>query len=158
MWIDSRGSDVLYHNECERLLALAAGGTGHLGIIIDGAPAVFPLNYGVAGTDIIIKLGHGMILETLRHEPMVAFQVDRGPDDALKTWSVLAKGPAKIVENASVLDEFKHSKPFELVQEPGSTFVRIRTQSLTGRRFIARTYENDLNHHDDSRHFEGASS
>ena len=53
MWIDARGSEVLDAPECQRLLAIGAkeGLHGHLGIALDGAPLVLPVNYLVHGPD-----------------------------------------------------------------------------------------------------------
>jgi hypothetical protein len=129
MWIDERGSEVLGLAECRRLMALAAkqGRTGHLGIPQDGAPLVLPINFGVHGPDLVVRIGDGLF-DRVGHARLVALQVD--DSDAERPWSVLVRGQA-IEEGPSWpgADAF-----LPQVAEPGRRIIRIRADVVTGRR------------------------
>jgi nitroimidazol reductase NimA-like FMN-containing flavoprotein (pyridoxamine 5'-phosphate oxidase superfamily) len=139
-WIDQRGSEVLSRNECLRLLALRAGGVGRLGLVVDGAVVIEPVNYRLLDgeeQDVLIQVGPGSILDAARREEVVAFEVDELDPDAGHAWSVLVRGVATVVAPAVAA----HARPPDarpLVPEPGLSFVRIRTGVVTGRRFTLR--------------------
>ena len=129
MWIDERGSDVLEIAECRRLLAWGAKERrhGHLGINQKGAPLVFPVNFVVHGSDVVVVVGEGLF-GRLAQEPMVAFQVD-GIDDG-RPWTVLVRGFA--VEFAP--DSDAGALPVPMVAQRGHRTVRIRGDAVSGRR------------------------
>lgn len=135
MWLDQRGSEVLDRNECIRLLALRAGGVGRVGLVDSGGVVIEPVNYRMLDHDIMLQVGVGSMLDAARREAIVAFEIDDVDTVAGKAWSVFVRGLATVLaENA----EPEGARPAEgqpLVREPGSSFVRIRTDVLTGRRF-----------------------
>lgn len=138
MWIDERGSEVLDLAECRRLLALGAKQQrhGHIGISSGGdqAPTVMPVNYTMAGLDILVVVGEGVFQQVANR--LVAFEVDGvdhhgdcigAPSDT--QWSVLARGLA--MEDTSGT---RVALPTPEVVEPGRRVVRIRTDLLSGRK------------------------
>ena len=129
MWIDERGSEVLELPECRRLLSFGAkiGLHGHLGINESPSPLVLPVNYGVAGHDVVINVGEG-IFGKVGHANMVAFQVDGVEGD--RYWSVLVRGLAIEVDEDEIRREVSHLQ----IATPGRRFVRIRSDVVTGRR------------------------
>ena len=134
MWIDQRGSEVLTRNECERLLAVKAGGVGRVGLAIDGQVVIVPVNYQIMDQDVLILVGVGNILDAARSEAIVGFEVDEVSAVAGLAWSVLVQGLATVVSDAKV--KAATVRPVApLVPEPGHSFVRIRTGVLSGRRF-----------------------
>ena len=128
MWVDERGSDVLALPECRQLLAMGAAQRriGHIGVAGDGAPTVLPVDYGVDGPDVLIRVGEGFFENVVGR--LVAFEVD-DVDDELP-WSVLVRGLALPAEEKGVAGQI----PSPRVARPGGRIIRIRSDTLTGRR------------------------
>jgi len=138
MWIDQRGSEVLERSECARLLAVKAGGVGRLGIVVEDQPAVVPVNYTMVDGDVVLRIGPGTILTTIRtYDTIVAFEIDDQPADGSAWWSVLVQGLAQEVTDPARLVVFRPGAPVPAILEPGESVVRIRPDVLSGRRFAA---------------------
>ncbi len=133
VWIDARGSDVLDLPECRRLLAIGAkeGLHGHLGVSLEGAPLVLPVNYLVHGPDVVLRIGEG-VFGRLSDRPLASFQVDGVAGG--RVWSVLVRGLA-IEEDP---EEIAADLPRPWVVEWGHRAVRLRSDVVTGRRFTPR--------------------
>lgn len=138
MWLDQRGSEVLNRNECIRLLALAAGRIGRVGLLHSEGVVIEPVNYRMLDHDIIIQVGLGSMLDAARNEAIVAFEVDEVDAASGKAWSVLVRGLATVLDEEDKPAGARPADGEPLVLEPGSSFVRIRTDVLTGRRFPLR--------------------
>ena len=137
MWIDQRGSEVLSRNECLRLLAIKAGGIGRVGLTVQGQVAIVPVNYQIMNQDVIILVGVGDIFDAAKRETIVGFEVDDVSADDGLAWSVLVQGLATVASEAQVRASTAVSVA-PLIPEAGSSFVRIRTGVLSGRRFHLR--------------------
>lgn len=135
MWLDQRGSEVLGRNECLRLLAVHAGGVGRVGLVNEAGQVVIePVIYRVLDGDVLIQVGPGSILHAARQPSAVAFETDELDRSAGRAWSVLVRGLATVVDGARpAVARPAVARP--LVPEPGDVLVRIRTESLSGRRF-----------------------
>lgn len=138
MWVDERGSEVLDLGECRRLLALGAKDrlVGHVGFLAGSAVLVLPLDYAVAGPDVLVEVGGGLF-SRLADKP-VAFEVEGfgtrmggWGSGGGAWWSVLVRGPA-VEEDAG---SGGRSDPQPRVARPGRHLVRIRADVVTGRRF-----------------------
>jgi nitroimidazol reductase NimA-like FMN-containing flavoprotein (pyridoxamine 5'-phosphate oxidase superfamily) len=138
-WIDQRGSEILARPECARLLAIRSGGVGRLGMVVHGQPVVIPLNYRMVDGDVVIRIGPGTILSTVREgHTIVAFEIDHTPEDYSSAWwSVLVQGLAVTAGDLPTGVRAVAAAPVPAVPEPGQAVVRIRTEVLTGRRFSA---------------------
>jgi nitroimidazol reductase NimA-like FMN-containing flavoprotein (pyridoxamine 5'-phosphate oxidase superfamily) len=135
VWIDQRGSEVLERNECLRLLALRAGGVGRFGLLDSGQVVVEPVNYRMLDQDVVVQVGPGSMLEAARSEAIVAFETDELSVAEGQAWSVLVQGLATVVSDVG---SARPAGGAPLVPEPGLSFVRIRTEHLSGRRFTLR--------------------
>jgi uncharacterized protein len=138
VWIDARGSEVLDLPECRRLLALGAkeGLHGHLGIALEGAPLVLPVNYLVHGPDVVVRIGEGAF-GRLAERPLASFQVDGFTSGGV--WSVMVRGLA-VEEDPEAIAA---SLPRPWVAEWGHRAVRLRSDVVTGRRFVPRTDDSE---------------
>ena len=134
MWIDHRGAEVLPRNECQRLLVVGAGGIGRIGLVSDGHVVIVPVNYTIMDQDVLILVGVGDILDAAKRETIVGFEVDAISSADGLAWSVLVQGLATVVTEAQVKAAMAGAL-VPMVPEPGSSFVRIRTGVLSGRRF-----------------------
>jgi hypothetical protein len=87
------GLDALEPEECFRLLATET--VGRLGVVVDGQPEIFPVNFALAGEHIVIRTDPGVKLTAAMAGPLV-FEVDH-LDEATRTgWSVMVHGSAQV--------------------------------------------------------------
>ncbi|HZQ58785.1 MAG TPA: pyridoxamine 5'-phosphate oxidase family protein [Acidimicrobiales bacterium] len=132
-WIDQRGSSVLPRNECLRLLTLHAGGVGRVGVATNGAPVIVPVNYRMMGSDVLVQVGRGTVLDAVEHHRAIAFEVDSElPPEA---WSVYVRGPARRLECSAALAAPTPAGAAPSVPHPGTALVVIRSDVVSGRRF-----------------------
>ena len=140
-WIDLRGSEVLSRNECIRLLAVHAGGVGRIGLIEDGRVIIEPVNYRMLDDEILLQVGPGWKLEATDPPSIVSFEVDDVGMHA--AWSLLVRGLARPADDGvAARGRPRDAQPW--VPEPGSSFVTIRPDVVSGRRFApARAEQSD---------------
>jgi len=131
---DLGGPGVLTEEECMALLT--ANQLGRVGVVVDGQPLVFPVNYVLDGHTIVFRTGVGTILGGASFA-MVAFEID-GSDAVLRSgWSVIVQGMGHDITDA--IDELsEHLQAIELFPwAPGSKprLLRIDPRVITGRLF-----------------------
>ncbi|HVT77108.1 MAG TPA: pyridoxamine 5'-phosphate oxidase family protein [Acidimicrobiales bacterium] len=122
----------LSQHECWELLA--AAGVGRIGVTVDGAPEIYPLNFVVADHSIVFRTEVGSKLRSVDRFPTVCFEAD-GFDLASRTgWSVLVKGRAEEVLDAGRLHGLRQL-PLEYWAVGEKThWIRIEPIEVTGRR------------------------
>ncbi|HUF33338.1 MAG TPA: pyridoxamine 5'-phosphate oxidase family protein [Acidimicrobiales bacterium] len=127
------GLEVIERDECLRLLASRQ--VGRLGVVDGRRPLIFPVNYVVAGEEIVFRTDPGTKL-TAALRANVALQIDEVNEEERTGWSVLVSG------RAEEIDSFRNEAVRALLDLPvrpwsaGSKahWVRIVTESVTGRR------------------------
>ncbi|GII66125.1 hypothetical protein Skr01_62100 [Sphaerisporangium krabiense] len=135
--LEEHGLEELGQEECMRLIS--PGGIGR--VAFDGAPGptVLPVNYRVAGGDIVFRTREGGILDLdLRSglrglDIKIAFQVDRVDEIRHEGWSVLIQGAAHHVpeeEEAAVL----YTDLRSWAGDDRRHYVRVIPTRVTGRR------------------------
>lgn len=125
------GIEVLDDAECRRLLE--SHRVGRVVITHGGLAAVFPVNYGVVGGDILFFTGAGTKLAAAVHDDAVTFEVDHIDVDAESGWSVLVVGTASLGGPGLRL----RAEALGVYPWAGGdrhSLVRIRPEVLTGRR------------------------
>ena len=134
-WIDQRGSEVLERNECQRLLAVAAGrgDVGRLALPTPTSPVVVPLNFRYHDKDVFVRVGPGTVAATAPGL-LVAFEVDRVEAEQGLAWSVLVRGLARSLAPHE-LHRLWRELPEPLAPLPGDNLISIRGDVVTGRRF-----------------------
>lgn len=136
MWLDDRGSEVLGRPECLRLLALHAGGIGRLGVVVDRTPVVLPVNYVlVDGEDVAFRSAPGTKLHAALASEPLAFEVDGIDERHATAWSVLVQGFARVLDAEELDDLERRTRAATLVPAEGTRVVRLRSDSVSGRRF-----------------------
>jgi nitroimidazol reductase NimA-like FMN-containing flavoprotein (pyridoxamine 5'-phosphate oxidase superfamily) len=89
--------------ECWRLLSETP--VGRIGVLVDSAPEIYPVNHIVDNQTVLFRTDPGTKLAGLAKSPAVCFQVD-GIDPAERTgWSVLVKGRAQQLRAIQDADE-----------------------------------------------------
>jgi CBS domain-containing protein len=91
--MDLEGVDLLSEQECRWLLGQAR--VGRVAVSLGALPAVFPVNYAVAGDEILFFTGEGTKLRAAATKSAVAFEVDRIDAFTQTGWSVLVAGTAR---------------------------------------------------------------
>ena len=122
----------LSQRECWVLLENAA--IGRIGVLVDSAPEIYPVNFVVDDRTIVFRTEEGQKVRGLDRSPSVCFEVD-GYDEATSTgWSVLIKGRAHEVVPGV---EERHLLSLDLRYwglGPKPIWIRIEPAEVTGRR------------------------
>lgn len=124
-------TEVLDPGTCWDLLHSVS--VGHLAVLVNGYPEVFPVNYKVDRQSLVFRTGEGTKLRAAGGPLAVALEAD-GHDDA-KAWSVLVKGKAVILEPSEELRTGAALTLFPWQAGEKDHYVRIEPTSITGRRF-----------------------
>lgn len=127
--------EVLERGEALRLLACAE--VGRVGFVADGEPVVLPVNFVVDHESIVFRTAAGSKLDAAIGGALVAFEVDDTDPRLHAGWSVLVRGPARLVtdpvERAAV--ERLPLRPWAHAPKPH--YVRIDARTVSGRRLPA---------------------
>jgi len=121
------GMSRLTRSECWALLAGPA--VGRLGIVVEGAPEVYPVNYVVDGETVVYRADGDSRLDAVVDDPAVCFQIDAFDTDAHHGWSVLVKGHARRLP-----DPGAHLPPVATPAAPAAHWVRITPDEVSGRK------------------------
>jgi hypothetical protein len=130
--------EILDAAECWRLLAQVP--VGRLGIISDGHPDVFPVNFKVEDNTVVFRTGAGAKLHAIEGGDSVALEADTVSAEFGLAWSVIVKGHATIVEHSDVvLDKIGRSLfPWQGISQ--DHIIRIAPESVTGRRYATTAH------------------
>jgi transcriptional regulator with XRE-family HTH domain len=123
--------------EAECLRLLTPGGVGRIAIITPSGPAVFPVNYVMAGQTVVFRTGASTVLAQHSDE-QVGFEVDHLDEALAQGWSVLVSGQAHRVTDPAELAWLQEN--IDVSPWPGGdreTYVRIVPGRITGRRILA---------------------
>jgi uncharacterized protein len=133
MTSDAEPTGKLSFDECWELLE---GDTlGRLGLIVDGHPEIFPVNYVVHRRSIVFRTAGVTKLWNAKAERPAAFEIDGYDPNAEEAWSVVVRGDTDIVGDQADKDAVD-SLGLEPWQ-PGEKahYIRLTARALTGRRF-----------------------
>ena len=107
---------------------------GRLAIAPMGDPDIYPVNFLVDGTTLLMRTAPGTKLADIVVNSAVAVESDGIDGDV--AWSVIAKGRARMVSSFTeiyAMDE-KHLESWLPSDKP--IYVEITVQSVSGRRFF----------------------
>jgi len=130
--VDRNGLEVLDREECLRLLA--SGSVGRVGVWADRGPLVLPVNYVLAGGEVVVGTAAGSGLSAALEHGVVAFEADDVDLAYEWGWSVLVRGRARALEDPA---EVARAERLPLRSwGPGERrrFTAIATTEVTGRR------------------------
>ena len=104
--------------------------------------AALPVNYGVAGAQVIFRTDVGSHLREVLDGP-VAFEVDHAEDETGKGWSVLLRGSAEEYSLEQV-HELLHSThgtvPHPWAEGVHNIWIAVTPAKVTGRRLAAKYF------------------
>lgn len=120
--------------EAECLELLGRGHFGRVGIADGDRPVILPVNYVFADGHVVFQSTEGTKLEAARTGRSVAFEIDAIDPMYHGGFSVLAYGPAEVVDAPEEIERLS-SLPL-LPWWPGSRdrWIRIRVDEISGRR------------------------
>ncbi|KRF25092.1 pyridoxamine 5'-phosphate oxidase family protein [Phycicoccus sp. Soil803] len=133
---DHTGLEVLDLDEC--LAKLVEVPVGRLAFHLDGELTILPVVHTVDGVDVCFRTtGDSKIQAAVDRDP-VAFEVDQFDASTRTGWSVVVQGTALVVDDESDVRRLDQAARAPWVPpHPGpSTWVRVRTQSITGRALV----------------------
>ena len=128
--------EVLPTDECFRLLGTHE--LGRLGFNAEHYPLIFPVNYALDGTTLVIRTASETILQAAEHAN-VTFQVDEVDRRTRSGWSVLVRGLAEEVTSAHRAELVERTRASGVQPwAPGEhgRWMRIIPQGISGRRIV----------------------
>jgi nitroimidazol reductase NimA-like FMN-containing flavoprotein (pyridoxamine 5'-phosphate oxidase superfamily) len=127
--------EELTDSECRDLLSQST--FGRLGVLVDGYPFIFPINYGLDGEAIIFRTGVGTKLAAVR-EHKVSFEVDQIEQGRRAAWSVLVLGTASVVaaEDSDLIRRLERLAVTSFAPGEKPVWVRIVAERTSGRRIV----------------------
>jgi nitroimidazol reductase NimA-like FMN-containing flavoprotein (pyridoxamine 5'-phosphate oxidase superfamily) len=124
-------SEVLAPEQCwERL---RASSVGRVAFVVDGWPVVLPVNYAIAGTDVLLRSGPGSKLAAARRTSQVSLQIDAIDIVYRSGWSVLLFGTAETVADPTEVAGMEDLGLRTWSATEQMEWIRIRPVSVTGR-------------------------
>ncbi len=117
---------------CWELVSGAA--VGRVGVLVDSAPEIYPINYAVDGETIVFRTDPGTKLRAVDRSPSVCFEVDQVDPEDRSGWSVLIKGRATELTSAADLLTASELPLHFWTSGDKSRWVRIVPAEITGRR------------------------
>lgn len=122
--------------ECWEKLASTA--VGRVGVLVDSAPEIYPVNFAIHEHTIVFRTDEGSKVRGIDRSPAVCFEVDDLDPDDRTGWSVLVKGRAAEVtsgEDQRAVGELP-LESWALGEK--AHWIRIRALEVTGRRIHRR--------------------
>lgn len=121
----------LKQQECYELLTTTT--VGRVGFLLDDRVQIFPVNYVVAGDDLLLRTSSDGILRDLAGEDArVAFEIDYHDDLGGTGWSVLMHGALALVPDDEAPAVVGRVSPW--AGNDRALPLRLRIETIFGRR------------------------
>ena len=120
--------------ECYALLEEAR--VGRLVFVDDLGPVAVPVNFAMAGTDIVVRAEGGTKKQAMQ-QPSVSFEVDHIDDASASGWSVLVRGSGSEVDLGGLpplLKRMAGGFPAPWAFGVHNVWLKITPTTVTGRR------------------------
>ena len=126
--------EYLSEDECWDLLAACA--VGRVGVVVDSAPEIYPVNHVVDDHTIVFRTDPGNKLRGVDRSPSVCYQIDSVDLEARTGWSVLVKGRAVALTAAEELRRAARLPLHLWGLGDKANWIRILPAEVTGRRIV----------------------
>jgi hypothetical protein len=143
----SSAVEVLDASACWDLLREVS--VGHLAVLVDGHPEIFPVNYKVDHQSVVFRTGEGTKLQAAAGPTAVALEADGTDQEKRTAWSVQLKGHAVVLEPSPDLMTGVGLTLFPWQAGHKDPFVRIIPTAVSGRRFTVTSPLTWWSHLDD---------
>jgi nitroimidazol reductase NimA-like FMN-containing flavoprotein (pyridoxamine 5'-phosphate oxidase superfamily) len=131
-WLEHLSAD-----ECWGLLDRTE--VGRVGVVVDGDPEVFPVNFVVDDETIVFRTDRGSKLHGLLDHPSCCFEVDGVGPKLWSGWSVLVKGRAEEIHGGAESAQAAALGLRYWAFGEKSHWIRIRPHEVSGRRLYRPT-------------------
>ena len=140
------GIHAIGREECLRLLAGAS--VGRIVYTINALPAVLPVNFSYDG-GVVIRTDSRSSLSRAVDHTVVAFETDHVDEYTHTGWSVVIVGRAAVIRDPVEVERLLVTGPRPWVPGPRDTFLRIKTELVTGRLLgpVKSPQESHVSHH-----------
>lgn len=125
-------TEHLSQEECWWFLTLV--GVGRLGVLVDSAPEIYPVNHVVDKHTIVFRTDEGTKLRALDRSPAVCYEADGIDFEDRAGWSVLVKGRAVVLTDPEELRRIAELPLRFWAIGTKPHWVRIVPTEVTGRR------------------------
>jgi uncharacterized protein len=143
----SSAVEVLDASACWDLLREVS--VGHLALLVDGHPEIFPVNYKVDHQSVVFRTGEGTKLQAAAGPAAVALEADGTDQEKRTAWSVQVKGHAVVLEPSPDLMTGVGLTLFPWQAGHKDHFVRIIPTAVSGRLFTVTSPLTWWSHLDD---------
>lgn len=128
--------EVLDRRTC--LSLLGEGVIGRLAVVAGGAPHILPVNYVLAGEELMFRSGPGTKLRAAERAP-ACLEIDSFDAETRTGWSVVASGRLEEIteHQATLLAEAKRLPIEPWAGGPKLHWLRLIPSRITGRRVLA---------------------
>lgn len=131
---EDRVLEIVTKHDCLDLLPMV--GIGRIGVVVDGRPEIFPVNYARLGSDIVFMSGEGTKLHAALGSERVVFEVDYANPTYHSGWSVVVKGRAELVTDEHEVARMSHLPLAPWAPGNRHRYVRIVDEEISGRRIV----------------------
>jgi nitroimidazol reductase NimA-like FMN-containing flavoprotein (pyridoxamine 5'-phosphate oxidase superfamily) len=122
----------LSYAECRALLVRQE--TGRVAVATPDGPHIIPINYSVVDEAIIFRTTPFSVLATYGRNVKLAFEVDHFRDEQQFGWSVVVRGRADVVTDATALAHIRQIwPPYPWADGARNLHFRLPFHELTGR-------------------------
>ena len=140
---ESSGTDhleALDRDEC--ILRLKQHGVGRVGAILRGRPIVYPVNYAVHESAVLIRTRVGGDIDLATTDAWAVLEIDGADNLYHEGWSVLVVGRATHVSDPDELVKLKLMRLSPWADERRHRVVSIPLDDVSGRRLHHRSSVN----------------
>ena len=127
---------VIPADECYRLLATQE--LGRIGVNAEHYPLIFPVNFAMDGTTVVVRTSPGTILRAASHAN-VTFEVEEIDRRTRSGWSVLVRGSAEEVgeqHRAELIARTLATGVQPWAPGDRGNWLRLITHDISGRRIV----------------------
>lgn len=125
-------TEVLGRDECLRLLPSVP--VGWLAYCDGDEPEVVPVNFALDGDEIVVRSGYGGKLAAAARGAVMALAVSALDTSARTGWSVVVRGPARLVEDTGPDAGAWLAEPSPWAPGEKEFAVVVRAAEVSGRR------------------------
>jgi nitroimidazol reductase NimA-like FMN-containing flavoprotein (pyridoxamine 5'-phosphate oxidase superfamily) len=123
----------LSDEECRALLR--GSDIGRVGVSVRALPAIFPVRFTMVDDDVLFRTSRETLLARVVSDAIVAFEADAIDNDQGHGWSVLVVGRAEMIGTGVELEQVRHVALLPWTTSSDDSFVRIATDTISGRAF-----------------------
>jgi uncharacterized protein len=117
---------------------LGSRGVGRAAVCGPSGPQICPVNYVVDGHSVVFRTSAYSALGSLSPGADIAFEVDHLDHDTQSGWSVVANGPAVLMDDPAELDMLRERglEPTPWASGLRRTYIRLSWTDISGREVV----------------------